>query len=151
LSVEYCRYSGQRGVARYNRSWLWGTLDRSLADVDDNVVCAVQIETQEAFSAVDEIAAVDGVDLLFLGPADLSHSLGLRCAPDAPEMMDVAAQVVAAATANDKAAGVLVGSVKQLRAYHRIGFRFLGCSSDGGLLIAAAANLVATAADMRHP
>jgi 2-keto-3-deoxy-L-rhamnonate aldolase RhmA len=146
--VEYCRYSGSRGVARYNRSWHWGGRSRTLAEVDEAVVCAVQIETSEALEAVDGIAAVDGVDVLFVGPVDLGHALGIEGPPDSPELLAAAASVAAAAEAHGKTAGVLVGNPAQLQAYRVAGFRFLGCNSDGGLLVAAASRL---AADLAAP
>jgi 2-keto-3-deoxy-L-rhamnonate aldolase RhmA len=141
--AEFCRYSGSRGVARYNRSWHWGHAKRSLADADAEVVCAVQIETADALAVVDGIAAVDGVDVLFVGPADLAHSLGMTCPPDDPALLVHAAAVAEAARAHGKAAGVLTGSLTQLRAYRELGFTFLGCNSDGGLLVAGATELAA--------
>jgi 2-keto-3-deoxy-L-rhamnonate aldolase RhmA len=145
--VECCRYSGARGVARYNRSWHWGHSKRTLAEADAEVVCAVQIETVEALAAVDEIAAVDGVDVLFVGPADLAHSLGMSCPPDDPALLSHVVKVAEAARRHGKAAGVLTGTLQQVRAYEQLGFTFLGCNSDGGLLIGAATGL---AADLRE-
>jgi 2-keto-3-deoxy-L-rhamnonate aldolase RhmA len=148
--VDYCRYSGSRGVARYNRSWHWGGRRRTLAEVDEAVVCAVQIETREALEAVDEIAALDGVDILFVGPADLGNALGIEGPPDGAELLAAAAAVVAAANAHGKTAGVLVGSITQLAAFRDEGFRFLGCNSDGGLLVAAAGRLAADLVELRN-
>jgi 2-keto-3-deoxy-L-rhamnonate aldolase RhmA len=150
--VEYCRYAGLRGVARYNRSWHWGLSRRGLEDADEETVCAVQIETREALEAVDEIAAVEGVDVLFVGPADLANALGLHCPPDDPELVEAAATVADAARAHGKTAGVLVGSLDQLRPYQEAGFRFLGCNSDGGLLVTSAARLAGELQDLtRRP
>jgi 4-hydroxy-2-oxoheptanedioate aldolase len=146
--VECCRYSGSRGVARYNRSWHWGQSKRTLADADAEVVCAVQIETVEALADVDEIAAIDGVDVLFVGPADLSHSLGMSCPPDDPALLVHAAKVAEAARRHGKAAGVLTGDLQQVRAYKELGFTFLGCSSDGSLLISAATELAGALHDL---
>jgi 4-hydroxy-2-oxoheptanedioate aldolase len=140
--AEYCRYSGSRGVARYNRSWHWAQARRSLAEADAEVVCIVQIETAEALADVEAIAAVDGVDALFVGPADLAHSLGMTCPPDDPALLEHVARVSEAARANGKAAGTLVGNLTQLRAYRELGFSFLGCSSDGSILIEGATALV---------
>jgi 2-keto-3-deoxy-L-rhamnonate aldolase RhmA len=139
--AEYCRYAGARGVARYNRSWHWGLASRSLRDADEEVVCTVQIETREALEAVDEIAAVDGVDVLFVGPADLAQAFGLACPPDDPELLELVAAVAEAAEAHGKTAGVLVGTLEQLRPYRDLGFRFLGCNSDGGLIAQGAFRL----------
>jgi 4-hydroxy-2-oxoheptanedioate aldolase len=102
------------------------------------VVCAVQIETAEALAAVREIAAVDGVDVLFVGPVDLAHSLGLHCPADDPRLLEKAAAVAEAARAHGKAAGMLVGTIEQAQAYRELGFSFLGCGSDGSLLATSA-------------
>lgn len=136
--VDACRYSAGRGVARYNRSWHWGLASRSLATADAEVVCIVQIETVEALEAVDEIAAIDGVDVLFVGPSDLGHALGVAGPPDAPALLERLVAVAEAARAHGKVAGMLVGTLDQARAYHELGFSFLGCGSDSGLLAAAA-------------
>ncbi len=139
--VEYSRYSGLRGVARYNRSWHWGQAKRSLADADAEVVVVAQIETAEALADVEAIAAVDGVDVLFVGPSDLSHNLGMTCPPDDPDLLAHAATVAEAAERHGKTAGVLTGTITQLQAYADLGFRFLGCSSDGSVLIEGATAL----------
>jgi 2-keto-3-deoxy-L-rhamnonate aldolase RhmA len=139
--IDACRYSTGRGVARYNRSWHWGLRSRSLAEADSEVVCVVQIETIDALEVVDQIAAIDGVDVLFVGPADLSHALGMSCPPDDPALLERVARVSEAARRHGKAAGMLVGTLEQVRPYHGLGSTFLGCSSDGGLLAAAAQRL----------
>lgn len=138
MCVEYCRYSGRRGVARYNRAWHWGLSARTLADADAEVVCVIQIETAEALQRVDEIAAVDGVDVLFVGPSDLSHGLGWQCPPDDPRLLERVAEVGQAARRHGKAAGVLVGNLNQARAYAELGFTFVGCGSDGAFLAVGA-------------
>jgi 2-keto-3-deoxy-L-rhamnonate aldolase RhmA len=148
--AEFCRYSGARGVARYNRSWQWGTTSRGLADVDNEIVCAVQIETREALANVDEVAAVEGVDVLFVGPADLAHALELDCPPHDPKFMAATAPVAKAAAASGKAAGILLGTVEQVRLYRDAGFRFLGCNSDSGMLASGAFRLAAELRELKH-
>jgi 2-dehydro-3-deoxyglucarate aldolase/4-hydroxy-2-oxoheptanedioate aldolase len=140
-SVACCRYAGTRGVARYNRAWHWSLDTRELGEMDAEVVCAIQIETREALEAVDEIAAVDGVDVLFVGPADLAHALGLHCPPDDPRLLAAAEAVSEAARSHDKRAGVQLGTIEQVLAYRRLGFTFLGCNSDSSLLAASATRL----------
>ena len=145
-SVEYCRYGGARGVARYNRAWYWGLRTGELEDIDEQVVCAIQIETRSALDEVEEIAALDGVDVLFVGPVDLGHSLGIKGGPDTPELLVEAGRVAEAARASGKAAGMMVGTPQQAKAYRDLGFTFLGCNSDAGLLVQEARKL---AADLR--
>jgi 2-keto-3-deoxy-L-rhamnonate aldolase RhmA len=136
-----CRYSGRRGIARYNRSWRWGLEQQSLEDVDATVVCGIQIETGEALDAVDAIAALDGVDILFVGPADLGHALGIGGNADSPELLAHAARVANAARAHSKTAGVLVGTAQQAARYRDLGFTFLGCGSDTSILASSATQL----------
>lgn len=132
--VEACKYSRRRGVAKHNRSWHWGLASSTLDEVDNQVVCAVQIETAEALRDVDDIAGVEGVDVLFVGPGDLAHSLGLGCGPDHPDLQHEIFKVAAAARKHGKAAGVFVNSVDLVPTYRDAGFTFIGCSSDGALL-----------------
>jgi 2-keto-3-deoxy-L-rhamnonate aldolase RhmA len=138
--VAHCRYAGDRGVARYNRAWSFGMDASPLSAADARVVCAVQIETAEALDAVDEIAAVDGVDVLFVGPSDLAHALGFDCPPDDPRLLERVAAVAEAGRAHGVAAGMLAATPQQAQAYRDLGFRFLGLASDGGLLAVAARN-----------
>jgi 2-dehydro-3-deoxyglucarate aldolase/4-hydroxy-2-oxoheptanedioate aldolase len=148
--AAYCRYGGMRGVARYNRSWHWGARAGALADADAAVVCAVQIETASALEAADEIAAVEDVDVLFVGPADLGHSLGIRGGPDTPELLDQVAHVARAARAHGKAAGMLVGTLDQVARYRDLGFTFLGCSSDSSLLMERARQVAGGLHDLKE-
>ena len=111
-AVSYARYAGERGVARSNRSWHWGSRGGTLADADAAVVTAVQIETAGALAAVDAIAAVDGVDVVFVGPNDLAHAIGLQGGPLAPDFVAHMQTVVAAARRHGKAAGIQVAAVR---------------------------------------
>jgi 4-hydroxy-2-oxoheptanedioate aldolase len=136
-SVDYARYGGSRGVSRLNRAGRWGLSEWAPAQTDAGVVCAVQIETPEALEAVDEIAAVEGVDILFVGPSDLSHALGLGT-PDHPDFLAKAQAVADAARRHHTAAGVLAYTPTQAGRYMELGFTFVGCSSDSGLLATGA-------------
>jgi 2-keto-3-deoxy-L-rhamnonate aldolase RhmA len=133
--VSACRYAGERGVARYNRAWQWGARTGALHDADKRVTCCIQIERREALADVDAIASVEGVDVLFVGPADLSHALGIDGGADHPDLLAAAATVSDAALRHGKAAGVLAGSVAHLQRYNELGFTFLGCSADSALLM----------------
>ena len=146
-AVENARYAHRRGLAKSNRSWHWGLGTRTLDEVDAEVVVAAQIETASALAEVDEIAAIDGVDVLFVGPTDLAHSLELHCPPDDPRLLERVAPVAEAAKRHGKTAGVMTATAQQLAPYAELGFRFLGGGSDGGILALAAA---ATVADLRR-
>jgi 2-keto-3-deoxy-L-rhamnonate aldolase RhmA len=141
--VSACRYGGSRGVARFNRAWEWGTRPGTLSEADDRVTCCIQIERRDALADVDAIAATDGVDVLFLGPADLGHALGVSGGADHPDLLAAGASIVEAALRHGKAAGVLAGTVAQLEHYHRLGFTFLGCAADGAFLMQRAREVAA--------
>jgi 2-keto-3-deoxy-L-rhamnonate aldolase RhmA len=132
--VAACRYSGQRGVARFNRAWQWGMRSGPLSDADSQVMCAIQIERSDALDDVDAIASTEGVDVLFVGPADLGHALGINGGADHPDLLAAAATVSEAALRHGKAAGILAANPAQLEHYHRLGFTFLGCAADSALL-----------------
>jgi 4-hydroxy-2-oxoheptanedioate aldolase len=135
LSVSYCRYGGLRGIDTGSRAWRWGfTAGDHFDTVDEENVCAIQIETLGALHEAREIAAVDGVDVLFLGPFDLSNALGLRGQPSHPKVLEAAKDVADAAAAAGKVAGVSVGTVEQAAAYHDLGYTFLSAFSDTDLL-----------------
>jgi 4-hydroxy-2-oxoheptanedioate aldolase len=141
FAVDCCRYAGVRGVARYNRSWSWGLVSATAADMDARVLCCIQIERAAALERVDEIAAIDGVDVLFVGPADLGHSLGIAGPPDNPELLARVEVVAKAAARHGKAAGILTGTPEQAARYRELGFTFIGCSSDSGILIQSARHI----------
>ncbi len=145
-AADYCRYRGRRGVARFNRGWQWGARTGSLSSADDAVVCCIQIERARALEEAESIAALPGVDVLFVGPADLAHNLGITGKADDPALLTAAKRVAEAARKQGKAAGVLAGDVRQLAAYVRLGFTFLGCAADSALLMRAAQG---TAAEIR--
>jgi 2-keto-3-deoxy-L-rhamnonate aldolase RhmA len=86
-SVAHLRYppSGDRGVAAYTRSCGFGRHPDALKTANDLVVGIVQVETAALLEKLEEVARVDGVDALFVGPSDLSYALGVPGRLDAPE------------------------------------------------------------------
>lgn len=133
-AVECMKYppQGKRGVAGIIRATNYGTdWKKYFEEANANSLVIVQIETPEAVACAAEIAAVDGVDVLFVGPLDLSVNLG--CPNDFTTEPFIAAlkQVVAVCEAAGKPAGIL--SRPQLVQQHKeLGFRFLALGSDTG-------------------
>jgi 2-keto-3-deoxy-L-rhamnonate aldolase RhmA len=95
----------------------------------------LQIETQEAIREVEAIAAVPGVDVLFVGPADLSKSLGLATSEPKAELRKAYAQVVKAAQHSGIAAGIDVVSPDYAPIYRDLGFTFMTFGTDYGFMI----------------
>ncbi|MHC8609832.1 HpcH/HpaI aldolase family protein (plasmid) [Paenarthrobacter ureafaciens] len=136
---------GDRGVATYNRSCRWGMDRAPLSAEQQSTVGVIQIETLDALNSVDDIAAQDGVDVLFVGPLDLSYALGVPLQLDSNAFQEALQKVVAAAEEHNKAAGILavdgVGAAK----YVRQGFRFVAIGSDSTIMAAAFRDAFATA------
>jgi 2-keto-3-deoxy-L-rhamnonate aldolase RhmA len=119
-AVAAMRYPprGVRGVAYMNRGAGWA------ADAPErDALCAIQIESAAAVESAGEIAAIEGVDVLFVGPSDLRQALG----GPIDDAVDV---VLDAARASGKAAGILLRSRSALDDALERGFRFVGIGSD---------------------
>lgn len=133
IAVDGMFYSpdGRRGVAKMVRATGFGKdFEAYRQDSKDNILGIIQIETIEALDHLDEIAALDGVDVLFIGPSDLSMSLGIFGQLDHPRYLDVLKTIVAAATNAGKATGILLFDPKDYKTYFDMGIRFMACGSD---------------------
>jgi 4-hydroxy-2-oxoheptanedioate aldolase len=137
--VRHLRYppAGDRGVATYNRMCGYGLDPGALDRSDGDVLGVVQIETRHALDAVETIAALDGVDVLFVGPRDLSHALDVPGQTQARVYLDALERVLAAAKGNGKAAGLLVPDGAAAARMAAPGWQFLAIGSDTTLLAGA--------------
>lgn len=148
-AVAATRYPprGIRGVAKFHRGAEFGTrFDEYYAHAHEWLLLVAQIETPEAVHNIAEIAAVDGVDVLFVGPTDLSYNMGI---PDQLEHANFKAAlqtVAAAAKKSGKAAGILVHNASLIPMCRELGYTFVALGSDGG---SAAAGLRQNAAALR--
>ena len=140
--IGYFRYppTGTRGAALMTRGARFGAAGHDdLPAIHDRLVGIMQIESPRAVMAAPEIAAVDGVDVLFVGPTDLSHAMGIPGRVDEPAYHEAVAAVGRAARDAGKAAGVLLWNPDQYRRYADLGFTFLALGSDGSFVAAGAA------------
>ena len=129
---------GDRGVATYNRACRFGLDPGALDRANDEVLGIVQIESARAVAAAEEIASIDGVDVLFVGPRDLSHDLGVPGQTTAPVFVDALEQVRLAARKHGKACGLLVPDGGAAAAKLAEGWTFVTIGSDSTLLATAA-------------
>jgi 2-dehydro-3-deoxyglucarate aldolase/4-hydroxy-2-oxoheptanedioate aldolase len=138
-AVRHMRYppEGDRGVATYNRSIGFGLAPEVLERSGSLVVGVLQIETLGALDSVAEISRVPGVDVLFVGPRDLSQALGIPGRMDHPAFRDALARVSRAAEAAGIAAGILAGTAEAAARYVDDGFTFVGVGSDSTTLASA--------------
>jgi 2-keto-3-deoxy-L-rhamnonate aldolase RhmA len=140
-AVSHLRYppQGDRGIATYNRARQFGGDTRTSSDVNDELLCIVQIETSPALENVKEIAASPGVDVLFVGPSDLSAALGCPGQLDAAIYLGALDRVVTAVREAHVGAGILVGDPSDVQRHVDLGFSFIAVASDSALLRRAAA------------
>ena len=136
---------GIRGVGSSGaRSSRWSSVPRYLHEADDEMCVLVQVETQTGYANLAEIAAVDGVDGVFFGPADLSASmghLGNAAHPDVVAAMTTGVKTVLAA---GKAPGILMTDNAASQYYLDQGALFVAVGVDAMMLVKAAKTLAAT-------
>jgi 2-keto-3-deoxy-L-rhamnonate aldolase RhmA len=139
-AVAATRYppDGVRGMAGMSRASKFGTVPNYLKTANSGIGVIVQLETVRAIARLEEIAAVAGVDALFVGPADLSASMGHVGQFNHPEVMDLMAQAAQRAKAIGKPIGSLGGTPEQVAQYRASGFDYVAMSSDLGLLMRGA-------------
>lgn len=136
-AVEAVRYPprGRRGVgSALGRSARWNRVDGYLADGDDHVSLFVQVETAAAVEAAAEIAAVDGIDGVFVGPSDLAASMGLLGAQTHPDVVAAVRSAFDAVTAAGKPVGVNAFDPATADAYLDAGASFILVGADVSLL-----------------
>ena len=133
-AVGRTRYDGARGVHLGVRAAGFGLDAGYLGRADSERVAMVQVETRGALEEAAQIAALPGVDVLFLGPYDLGHALGLPPGPESAEMLAVAERVAAAAREAGKGAAVFLGDPGLAPRYRERGFTLIATGSAAGLL-----------------
>jgi 2-keto-3-deoxy-L-rhamnonate aldolase RhmA len=126
---------GIRGVARMVRATSFGPdFNDYYANQKKNLVCIVQIETEEILNSLDSVAAIDEIDVLFIGPMDLSIALGVFGQPDHPRFINALKATTDAALKEGKAAGILLQKPEEFQRYYELGFRFIACGSDSSFV-----------------
>ncbi len=136
-SVSWLRYppDGVRGVALPVRGGGFGEIAHAdLRAANDRVLGVIQVESPAAVEAAPALAALDGVDVLFVGPTDLSHTMGIPGRFDDPAFAAALDRVVAACRAHGKSAGILLRSAAEVADTLARGFTFVGIGSDSAFL-----------------
>ncbi len=129
---------GVRGVAGSRANRYGVDLPDYFAQWNSQVLVICQVETAEALENIDAIAAVPGIDVLFIGPNDLSANLNLFRQFDNPEFKRAVDRILTAATRHRIAAGYMAGNADEVLERIDQGFRFVSAGSDTRLLAAAA-------------
>jgi 4-hydroxy-2-oxoheptanedioate aldolase len=144
-AVAATRYppDGFRGVAVATRANRGGRVKDYFKRVNDELCVIVQLETSVALEHLEAIAALDGIDCIFIGPSDLSASLGHLGNAQAPEVRTAIEDAFARTKRAGKAAGILMTVEADAQRYLKQGVEFVAVGSDVGLLARGAEALAA--------
>ncbi|REJ73333.1 MAG: aldolase [Planctomycetota bacterium] len=123
---------GRRGCAftMPHDGYTGGSMQEKIESANRETLIIVQIETREGLEQVDKIAAVEGVDVLWIGQTDLTASLGIAGQFDSPEFFKAVDAVAAACERHGKTAGYMPLSHDETKDFRDRGFRMLACGGD---------------------
>jgi 2-dehydro-3-deoxyglucarate aldolase len=138
-AVRATRYppQGIRGVSVSQRSNRYGTVPDYFKSINDHICVMVQIESRVGVAGAKAIAAVDGVDCVFVGPSDLAAGLGHLGNSGHPDVQQAIASVFADARACGKPTGILAPVEADARRYIEMGATFVAVGSDLGVFRSA--------------
>jgi 2-keto-3-deoxy-L-rhamnonate aldolase RhmA len=139
-AVAATRYppNGVRGMVGISRATRFGTVPDYVAQADRSMGVIVQLETPQALERIDEIAAVPGVDALFVGPADLAAAMGHPGRAMHPSVLDAMARAARRGGQLGKPVGTIGNTVREVAQYRATGFHFVALGSDLGLFMSGA-------------
>ncbi len=143
---------GIRGVgSALARASRWNSIPGYLDQADEQMCLLVQIENLDGLAKLDEIVAVEGVDGVFIGPADLSASMGHRGNPGHPDVQAAIEDAIVRITQAGKAAGILSADQSLARRYIELGARFVAVGVDTTVLMRGLQTLVGAFKDTPAP
>jgi 2-keto-3-deoxy-L-rhamnonate aldolase RhmA len=139
-AVAATRYppDGVRGMAGMGRASHFGTTPNFFTTANAGICALLQLETTAAIANLEAIAAVPGVDALFVGPADLSGTMGLPGQLDHPDVLAQMASAAKRANAIGMPIGSVGGTPETVAKYRAMGYDYVAVASDLGLLMRAA-------------
>lgn len=144
--VRSTRYppAGIRGVgSALARASRWNRITDYLARADDHLCVLAQVESEKGLGALAEIAATPGIDGVFIGPADLSASMGFRGQPAHPTVQAAIDTAITYCTARDVPIGILSSDEQLCHRYVEMGAAFVAVGADTTLLARATQALAA--------
>ena len=139
---------GERGVCRFVRAAKYSSKDRFEYFRDENEkVTILQIEGQEGIDNIDDILAADGIDVLFIGPYDLSQSLGVPGEIDNPLDEEKMLEIVDKCKEKNVTVGTFVDTPENAVKWKRLGIKYISYSVDMGIFYEAMTDIVKTVAN----
>jgi len=142
-SVKYAP-EGSRGFAASQRSAAYGFMDaKEYAQLSNaNTMTACYCETLESIQNINEIAAVDGLDIVFIGPYDLSQAFGVIGEPNHPKVLSAIDDIIKTTKAAGKAVGTIASDAEHAMALMAKGVQYICLSSDIGMIAGQGKNLM---------
>jgi 2-keto-3-deoxy-L-rhamnonate aldolase RhmA len=139
-AVASTRYppQGTRGLSAMSRASRFCTDCDYVANANRGIAVIVQLETAPALEQAEAIAAIPGVDALFIGPGDLAASMGHPGQPLHRSVVEAMAAAARRIRGCNKPVGTLGGSPEAVATYRAVGFDFIAVMSDMGLLMRGA-------------
>ena len=136
-AVAAVRYPphGVRGVSTGSRSSRFGRVKDYLPRAQAEICVIVQIETRLGWDNIEKIAAVDGIDGLFIGPQDFACDLGHLGNPGHPEVQAAIADVITRIKKTGKAAGILYFDEEGAKRWMGLGAQMIAATSDSAILV----------------
>jgi 2-dehydro-3-deoxyglucarate aldolase/4-hydroxy-2-oxoheptanedioate aldolase len=124
-----------------------GDPQSKMKEADQRNLVIAQIETEKGLEAVEEIAAIEGIDCLWLGHFDLTNFLGVPGQFNSPAFTRAVARIVAAGRKHGKALGFMAADEDRARHYRKLGFNMIASGTDQGLLIAGIRTILESVGD----
>lgn len=129
---------GMRGVCRFVRAAEYSHMDRKkYFEASKDLLVIIQLEGADAIANLDEILDVDGIDILFVGPYDLSQSLGVPGEVENEIVIEKMKSIIARAQEKGKIVGTFVDNMKNLKLWRDVGVQYLSYSVDIGIFTEA--------------
>lgn len=146
VSASRFHPKGDRGVCRYVRAAGYSSIDRHeyFQMANERTVTIAHLEGVEAVENLDEIMAVDGVDVLFIGPYDLSQSVGVPGEVTHPLVLEQMEKVIARAKTAGKLVGTFADDIASAKRWMEAGVMYIAISVDVGIFYEACRNIVAS-------
>jgi 4-hydroxy-2-oxoheptanedioate aldolase len=144
-AVAFTRFptGGLRGVAGSTRATRFGRIKNYFARAHEETCLLLQVESKEALGNIEAIAAIEGVDGIFIGPADLHASLGYLGERAHKDVMPVIDDAISRIVKSGKAAGILTDSDENAHRWLKLGATFVAVGADVGILARGAEALAA--------
>ena len=140
--VNFSKYPpmGSRGSGPVRAAGYGNNMPDYLKTANDEILVGVQIETTQSLKNADAIASTKGVDIVFVGPSDLTMSLGLLTDRGNPKVAEAMESVVKICSKQGKIPGTLAANSDEAKKWQKLGFRFISLGSDSKFLFQGAKN-----------